>query len=86
MISDKTKINLSLAVVAIGGGATWITSLAADVQQTKSDIRQTKEDLRQIQADQKLDRAVVYQIATDIAVIKQILEAQKARGIRKLGE
>lgn len=71
-ISVQTRITLGLAVSVIGGGAAWLTSLA-------SEVRQVKEEVIAIKSDQKLDRAVIYQMATDIAVIKTLLEKQKGK-------
>lgn len=47
-LSEKTKINLLLAVVAIGGGAWWLSALHSDVQVVKSELSEVKTDVKAI--------------------------------------
>lgn len=71
-LSDKTRVSLGIAVIAIGGGSMWLTNLASALSQVRSEVAELK-------VEQKADKAVLYQMAADIAVIKTLLEKQRGK-------
>lgn len=78
-ITDKTKIPLGLALIAIGGGALWLTNLNRDIGMLQADLRGLRDEMAQVKAEQRADKEIVYRMATDIAVIKTLLEKQKGK-------
>lgn len=66
-LSDKTKIPLGLAIIAIGGGAMWIATYRDQV------VVNTK-DIANLQSQRGAELAVLSQIQVDVAVIKAKVE------------
>ncbi len=48
LISDKTRIPLGLAILAIGGGAWWLSALYSDVQLVKREVAEVKADVKSL--------------------------------------
>jgi hypothetical protein len=78
-LSDKTKIPLGLAIIAIGGGALWLANLNRDIGTLQADLKGLREEMAQVKSEQRADKDIVYRMATDIAVIKTLLEKQKGK-------
>jgi hypothetical protein len=79
VLNDKTKVSLGLAIALIGGGAMWLSSVSFRAESALAQTQENKTEIAAVKADQKSDRVVQYQMATDIAVIKTLLESRKGK-------
>ena len=70
-ISDKTLIPLSLAILAIGGGATWLTDVHGEVAHQKVRIEEITSDSRTI--NQKLNDILgqIIELRTELHLKRQ---------------
>ena len=67
-LTERTKITLGLAVVAIGGAAVWITSISINVAESST-------KLQKIETQQTQYLQSIQLIQTDLAVIKERVES-----------
>ena len=67
-LTEKTKITLGLAIVAIGGAAMWVTSISINVAESAT-------KLGKIEDQQQKYMSHIQAIQTDLAVIKERVES-----------
>ena len=67
-LTERTKITLGLAVVAIGGAAVWITSISINVAESST-------KLNKIESQQEQYLESIHAIKSDLAVIKERVES-----------
>ena len=69
-ITEKTLIPIGVAVVVIGGGSMWLTSLYAKVNELEEQVSAKAHAIERIQDD-------VYQIKLDVREIKTLMGGRK---------
>lgn len=67
-LTERTKITLGLAIVAIGGATAWITSISINVAESAT-------KLNKIENQQAAYLESVHEIKSDLAVIKERVES-----------
>jgi hypothetical protein len=75
-IDDKTQIPLGLAILAIGGGAMWISSYLSTIGYTASRVDAIEAERREERKEYNEHLRVLRE---DIATIKGYLQRERAR-------